>query len=69
MTTTKIHTTPAVPLLTSGPELIAMLATTRHTPVREMTEMLTRRFGPGLQVRQERGRTTWYLPARKKGAL
>ena len=58
----------AAPLLPTDGQPIAMLATTRHTPVREMTEMLTRRFGPGLQVRHERGRTVWLLPAGRKKA-
>lgn len=45
---------------------IAMLATTRHSPVREMSELLTRRYGPGLLVRRERGRTVWLIPAGRK---
>ena len=68
MTTTRA-TAPAAPLLPTDGQLIAMLATTRHSPVREMTELLTRRYGPGLQIRHERGRTIWLLPvARKKAA-
>lgn len=55
------------PLLPTDGQPIAMLATTRHAAVREMTELLSRRYGPGLQIRRERGRTIWLLPvARKK---
>lgn len=56
------------PLLPTDGQPIAMLATTRHTPVREMTELLSRRFGPGLQIRHERGRTMWLLPVGRKKA-
>lgn len=65
MTTTRA-TASAAPLLPTDGQPIAMLATTRHSPVREMTEFLTRRYGPGLQVRRERGRTVWLVPAGRK---
>lgn len=63
MTTT--NQTPSV-LLPTDAQPIAMLATTRYSPVREMTELLTRRFGQGLQVRREHGRTVWLLPVTKQ---
>ena len=67
MTTTRASAQ-APPLLPTDGQPIAMLATTRHSPVREMTEFLTRRYGPGLQVRRERGRTIWLLPLGRKTA-
>lgn len=67
MTTTRA-TAPTAPLLPTDGQPIAMLATTRHTAIREMTEFLTRRYGPGLQVRRERGRTIWLLPVGRKKA-
>lgn len=68
MTTTTPRTASPyqAPLLPTDGQPIAMLATTRHSPVREMTEFLTRRYGPGLQVRRERGRTVWLVPAGRK---
>lgn len=63
MTTTDQTPGPIFPM---DAQPIAMLATTRHSPVREMTELLSRRFGQGLQVRREHGRTIWLLPVAKK---
>ena len=64
MTTT--DQTPATPLLPTDAQPIAWIATTRYSPVREMTEMLNRRFGQGLQVQREHGRTVWLLPVARK---
>lgn len=59
-------TTATPPILPTDARPIASLASTRQGPVREMTALLTRRYGPGLQIRQDRGRTTWLLPAGRK---
>lgn len=67
MTTTATATPYSAPA-TAAPQPLAFIATTRQGPVREMSEMLTRRYGPGLQIQQERGRTTWLIPAAKKPA-
>lgn len=67
MTTTDQNPSPyAGPIFPMDAQPIAMLATTRHSPVREMTELLSRRFGQGLQVRREHGRTIWLLPVTRK---
>lgn len=68
MTTTNAQSPYSPPLSLAGPQPIATLASTRQGPVREMTEMLSRRYGPGLQIKQQQGRTTWLLPAPRKQA-
>lgn len=65
MTTTNPHTAPALP---TDPRPIAMLASTRQTPVRAMTVVLSRLYGPGLLVTTQGKRTVWSLTTTRKQA-
>lgn len=65
MTTTA--TSPhSAPILPGDPRPIAMLASTRQTPVRAMTAVLTRLYGPGLLVTTQGKRTVWSLTTIRK---
>ncbi|GAA1333850.1 hypothetical protein GCM10009592_28490 [Brachybacterium rhamnosum] len=61
-----MNTTPnpyTSPILPTDPRPIASLATIQPRPVREMTALLTRMYGPGLIVTNRGKRTVWALPA------
>lgn len=59
--------TTTTPLLPTDPRPIAVLATTQQAPVREMTALLSRLYGPGLIVTTSGTRTTWAKPVTRKG--
>lgn len=70
MTTTDTTSSPySGPVLPTDPRPIAMLASTRQTPVRALTAVLTRLYGPGLLVTTQGKRTVWSLTTTRRQAI